>query len=685
MEQQIHKHRRVQDSNPQMRQTQLEEEICRLRTELERVEAEAHDARNALQSSEEFKSRLIACSRDCIKVLDLEGRLVFMNEGGMQVLELCDLGPLLNKPWIDVWESDCQNAVRVALEAAKAGGIGHFVGSFPTTRTKQMRWWDVVITPVRDANGQAHHLLSISRDITDQYLAEETFRSLVVGTASATGGEFFCALVRHTAAALRVRYAFVSECDDQKHAKVLAIWKDTGFSGNFEFDIVDTPCEKVLMGETQHYREGLQAIFPHDKGLSDWSADSYLGIPMLDPDGRVIGHIAVLDDKPMDFNAHSVDLLKIFASRAAAELKRQKAESLLQVALEQVRTLQKRAEAENIYLREEIRNEHNFEEMIGQHPALLALLKKIERVASTETTVLVQGETGTGKELIVRAVHNRSKRSGRPLVKVNCAAIPAGLVESELFGHVKGAFTGALERRIGRFEIADGGTLFLDEVGELPLDAQAKLLRTLQEQEFEPVGSNRTVHVDVRIIAATNRDLLEAVNAGRFRADLFYRINVLLMTVPPLRARSSDIPHLVTFFLQRFSKRSGKPISGVSVKTMNFLMRYAWPGNVRELQNVIERGVALCQGDVLKLDADLLPVEGQSAYSLDSTTSDIYSSSLLPLEEVERRHIVAVLKTTNGVIEGVKGAAKILRLHPNTLRSRMKKLNIGRDISHEIS
>src|SRR5262249_16882854 len=268
---------------------------------------------------------------------------------------------------------------------------------------------------------------------------------------------------------------------------------------------------------------------------------------------------------------------------------------------------QKKLEAENIYLQEEIRKEHNFEEIVGNSPALLEVLNKVETVAPTDSTVLVMGETGCGKELIARAIHNRSKRKSRPLVKVNCGAIPTGLVESELFGHMKGAFTGALERRTGRFELADGGTLFLDEVSELPLDTQVKLLRVLQEHEFEPLGSSRTIRVNVRIIAASNRDMEEALQEGRFRADLYYRLNVLPIVVPPLRERRSDIPLLTAFFVERFARQFGKHISGVAQETMDLLSRYDWPGNIRELQNVIERAVVLSRVPVLRLGSDLLP------------------------------------------------------------------------------
>jgi formate hydrogenlyase transcriptional activator len=288
-------------------------------------------------------------------------------------------------------------------------------------------------------------------------------------------------------------------------------------------------------------------------------------------------------------------------------------------------------------------------------------------------------------------------------VKVNCTAIPAGLVESELFGHVKGAFTGALERRVGRFELADGGTIFLDEIGELPLDTQVKLLRVLQEQEFEPVGSSRTIRVSVRIIAATNRDLEEAVREGRFRADLFYRLNVLTLRVPPLRERPGDIPLLAMFFLDRFAKKFGKQIEAVSKESMDRLVEYSWPGNIRELQNVIERGVVLCSGELLTMDAELFPLPanpGSIRPTVENSGIAARSTNLpLPpapqpspepppasdsLDEVEKRHILAVLERTKGKVEGPHGAATILNMNPSTLRSRMRKLGIparGRAIS----
>ena len=365
-----------------------------------------------------------------------------------------------------------------------------------------------------------------------------------------------------------------------------------------------------------------------------------------------------------------------------------------------------RLEAQNTYLQEEIRSEHNFGDILGNSDALLDVLRQVDQVAPADSTALIIGETGTGKELIARAIHDRSARKARPLVKVNCGAISAGLVESELFGHVKGAFTGALANRDGRFKVADGGTIFLDEVGELPLDTQVKLLRVLQEQEFEPIGSSKTAKVDVRIIAATNRDLSAAVAEGKFRRDLYYRLNVFPIHVPPLRERATDVPLLASFFLQRFAKKFGKPVKKVSEDTLRRLMSYTWPGNIRELQNVIERAVVLSSGPVLMLAEDFQPTPGARAASpagviargapspvsrrvedeapnLDLPAGRVGSpqpaaSAPSALEDVERRHIESVLAQTNWMIEGERGAAKFLNINPSTLRSRMQKLGIKR-------
>jgi formate hydrogenlyase transcriptional activator len=344
---------------------------------------------------------------------------------------------------------------------------------------------------------------------------------------------------------------------------------------------------------------------------------------------------------------------------------RKHAEQALQEALFEVEQLKNRLEIENVYLQEEIKTEYNFEEIVGQSEPLKKALRNVEQVAASDSTVLIYGETGTGKELIARAIHNLSGREERPLVKVNCGAISAGLVESELFGHEKGAFTGALQQRVGRFELADGGTIFLDEVSELPLETQVKLLRVLQEGEFERVGSSNPIRVNVRVIAATNRNLTEAVKKGSFRTDLFYRLNVFPIEVPPLRERKSDIPLLTNFFLTKFAKKINKQFKPISKDTMDRITSYPWPGNIRELQNVIERAVVLSQGSEIQIDESVLGLHVSSELTMDQT-----------LEDVERSHITSILEKTNWVIDGKKGAASILNLNPSTLRSRMQKLGI---------
>jgi formate hydrogenlyase transcriptional activator len=417
--------------------------------------------------------------------------------------------------------------------------------------------------------------------------------------------------------------------------------------------------------------------YANERRLAAEGVRSHCVVPLI-VRGKSIGTLNVASGDENRYSEADAEFLQEVANQVALAVENMQ-------SYEEIARLKARLEKENVYLQEEIRTEHNFEEIVGNSPALMAVLRKVEQVAPTDSTVLIYGETGTGKELIARALHNRSARKNRALVRVNCSAISAGLVESELFGHLKGAFTGAIERRVGRFELADGGTIFLDEIGELPLETQVKLLRVLQEQEFEPVGSSRPLRVDVRVIAATNRNLREAIEAGRFRSDLFYRLNVFPLELPPLRERRSDIPQLMALCISRFSKRFGKKVEGVSQDSMDRLMSYAWPGNVRELQNVLERAVVLSGGTTLRLDKDLVPVAASGEdleipeITAQETGPAAFISSTLPtLEEMERSHILAALQQAGGVVEGPKGAARILNLHPNTLRHRMSKFGIKR-------
>jgi transcriptional regulator with GAF, ATPase, and Fis domain len=527
--------------------------------------------------------------------------------------------------------------------------------------------------------------------------ASNVLLALAEGTSAATGDEFFRSLAKHAALALGARYAFASETLSELESRSLAYWEGTGFGEGFSYRFPGTPCQRVAAGHVCATSTNIQRLYPEDLWLQQISADSYIGVPMRNAAGKVLGHIAVLHTEPLEPTPEHLAILQIFAARGCAELERVQTDRALREAMSEVQRLRDRLQAENVYLQEEIRNEHNFEQLIGSSAPWQRLVKQIEAVAASESTVLITGETGTGKELVARALHARSSRRDRPLVKVNCGAISAGLVESELFGHAKGAFTGALQNRVGRFQLADGGTLFLDEVGELPLETQVKLLRALQEHEFEPVGSNETIRVNVRLIAATNRNLQQAVAEGRFRADLFYRLNVIPLEVPALRERRADISQLAMHFLQRSAKKAGKNVRGFATATLERMLRYNWPGNVRELENLIERGVVLSSGQLLELDAQVIGVAEDGAPSSrppstspeaapPPTTSRPAIATSEPsdrakpasLEEVERRHILAALERTGWVLEGADGAAKLLNLTPSTARSRMKRLGITR-------
>ncbi|MGD0617486.1 MAG: PAS domain S-box protein [Bryobacteraceae bacterium] len=921
---------------------------------------ERKNAEQALRDAEEFKSRLIACSQDCIKMLDLDGRLLWMNEGGMRALEICDVGPFVNTSWVRFWEGEDRKAAQAAVETARNGGTGRFTGYFATTATRQPRWWDVVVSPIRNAQGEPGSLLAVSRDVTEHERNEEALRdahlqvarseerwrsvfensaigvaltdlngrflatnpvyqkmvgyseeellalsfldithadyreinralaaellegkreqfqiekqyrrkdgaliwvrnnvSLVPGSEtmprfimalseditvrksaeealrnseervrlildSTAEGIFGCnpngtCLFCNSAAVRLLGYDDTSELlgknmhalehhtradgspypieecpiyigfqkGEGVHRDDEVYWRKDGTSFPVEFwshpvfqegrtlgavitfvDITERKqVEEALRKSEQRKRSVLEinnAIITNlteEALLSSISEALRPSIPfdrcaitLYQPERDTFRFMAVAGDLRSDYFQPGLEVRRaettagwvfdhqqplrrnLEEERPFANEKRLWAEGLrslcivplilrgksigtlsvvnrgkdpytdehaqflqevaVQVALaignmksyEEIATLKALLEKENVYLREEIRTAHNFEEIVGNSPALLAVLRTVEQVAPTDSTVLIYGETGTGKELIARAIHNRSARKDRALVSVNCSAISAGLVESELFGHLKGAFTGAIERRIGRFELANGGTIFLDEIGELPLETQVKLLRVLQEHEFEPVGSSRTQRVDVRVIAATNRNLREEVEAGRFRSDLFFRLNVLPLQLPPLRERPSDIPQLVALCVSRFAKRFGKKVEGVSRETMARLMSYPWPGNVRELQNVMERAIVLSAGPTLRLDKDLVPLAASEgilettaeAPAQENQPGTPSSSGLPTLEEVERSHILAALQQSDGVVDGPKGAARILNLHPNTLRHRMNKLGIKR-------
>lgn len=500
-------------------------------------------------------------------------------------------------------------------------------------------------------------------------------RAIVQGTAAIRGEHFFQSLVQYLAISLGVKASFAGEItSDRLLVRTLAAWVGDCFVDNFTFPLEGSPCKGVLSGEIQHYPDSIQETFPNNPLLKDLQARSYLAIPLQDQQGNVQGHLAVIDNKPLPADERELAIFHIFAARATAELiRRQTALQLDEIREREsrLRAERRRMEAEVAYLRDELRARSEFSEIVGESDAIWKVLRNIDLVANTDSTVLIQGETGTGKELVARAIHRNSKRSSGPFVRVNCASLPESLLESELFGHELGAFTGATQQRTGRFELADGGTILLDEIGEMSLAAQSRLLRVLQEQELERVGSSRTIRIDTRVLAATNRSLLEMVDEHAFREDLFYRLNVFPIHMPPLRERLEDIPTLVRYLLKKLAGRLGKAIDHVPDAVFAILKQYSWPGNVRELENIIERAMILTQGDTLQLASDVVPHARRRR--------DTRVNQLLTLNEVERQHIEFVLAHTHGVVAGPHGAAAILELNPNTLRSRMEKLGIKAD------
>jgi formate hydrogenlyase transcriptional activator len=397
--------------------------------------------------------------------------------------------------------------------------------------------------------------------------------------------------------------------------------------------------------------------------LNSMGMKSALLIP-LPIGGKLIGVLGAFSFQKRAWDSILISRLQKVGNVFGSALTRKRTDEQLQAAYSQISELKERLDEENIYLREEIKLSHSHTDVIGQSDAIRGVLKKAEQVASTDSVVLILGETGTGKELIARTIHGLSKRKDRPMVKVNCAAMPATLIESEMFGREKGAYTGALSREIGRFELADASTIFLDEIGEMPIELQAKLLRVLQDGEFERLGSSKTLHVDVRVIAATNRDLQAAVKNGKFREDLYYRLSVFPIEIPPLRDRREDIPALVWHILECLSKRMGRGVESIHHATLKAFQDYSWPGNIRELGNVIERYLILNPGPVFRAEVP--------------KSNDPSVPAGQKLDEIERHHIRQVLQNTRWRIRGKGGAAEILGLKPTTLEARMKKLGIFR-------
>ena len=628
---------------------------------------------------------------------------------------------------------------------------------------------------------------------------DEALRTILEGTAIEMGPRFFAALVENLAKALHTHGAWVTEyLEDSRRLRALAFWMGGEWVQDYEKAIGGTPCEAVVThARLVHYPDKVLELFPDDEDITTIGAVSYLGVPLLGLDGKVLGHLAVLDRRPMPESPRSLALFHIFAARAAAELQRLRAEGEVRAREEKLgrlfdsamdaileldrnlvvkhanratekvfhcscdeltgksfshflpedvstklgrliqeldsrpvgqqylwipggfkavcrggreflaeatlsrfevqrepfytlilRNVNERLEAERRihaltaeaeYLKEEIKALHNFEEILGKSPSLLRVLNAVHQVAETDATVLILGETGTGKELIARAIHAASRRRAKPFVKVNCATLPATLIESELFGHEKGAFTGATLRRDGRFALADGGTIFLDEIGELPIDLQSKLLRVLQEGEFEMLGSSVTRRADVRVLAATNRDLRQAAQDGRFREDLFYRLNVFPIELPPLRERCDDIPVLAWAFARKFAQKMGRTLHPLSAENVGRLKAYRWPGNVRELENVIERAVITARDGCLDLELALPESTCPAASGFQARGEEPSGfRTAHEMEALERSNLILALESARWRVAGENGAAHRLGINPSTLTSRMKALRIQR-------
>jgi PAS domain S-box-containing protein len=649
----------------------------------------------------------------------------------------------------------------------------------------------------------------VSADEQPARVDPEVLHEIVLGTSAETGEAFFAELVKHLARALGTKCAWVTEwLAERRRLRALSFWVEGGYFGDYEYDIANTPCETVITERRLvHVPDRLLELYAGDPDLKPLGAVSYLGVPLLDTGGQILGHLGVLHDKPLPEDPRAMAVFNIFKGRAAAELRRIRRDQelrdrekelsllidsardaiveldgelrlarmnraaretfkcdtteaignafasflteecrdkLLHLAgrlgeeprgrqslwipggIEAVdsrgavfpveatlsrfeldgrpfytlilRNVNELAEAEERirslmdeteYLRAEINALEGRADIIGESEALRRVLSDVERVAAGDTTVLVTGETGTGKELIARAVHQRSPRAGKPLIKVNCAAIHANLQESEFFGHEKGAFTGATRRREGRFKLADGGTIFLDEVGEMPLELQAKLLRVLQEGEFEPVGASRSEKIDVRVIAATNKDLEAMVEAGAFRRDLLYRLNVFPIHAPPLRERGDDVVLLAEAFARRLAAERGRSVRPLAESARARLKAYGWPGNVRELENVIERAfITSTDGRTLNLERALPEAGGRTepqgaggaAARLGAEPagggSRVFTAK--EMEELERTNLIRALERSAWKVSGAGGAAEALGLSPSTLASRMKSLGVAR-------
>jgi formate hydrogenlyase transcriptional activator len=633
---------------------------------------EQRAAMEVLRRQDQQLRSIVEGVRDyAIYLLDVDGNVVTWNPGAERIKGY-SAEEIIGKHFSRFFTHEDVERDRPAALLRLAAHKGRVEEESWRVRKDGSRFWaSVVLTALHDNAGAVNGFAKVTRDFTDRKRAEEAVmlqlssallanmdvRKLLAAISASIGD-----VIPHDVATL----GLYDEATGSLAVQFLGPDESGMSRGEVRLRLNNSPA-----GESFRTREPVsldrladsQFGFDGTRHLTELGMQSACFVPLIHR-GSSIGTLAVASRMEAAFTQREVEMLSDIAGQVAMAVNNA-------VAFRQIADLRDRLSQEKRYLEEEINLENRFEDIIGESTGLRQVLKDIETVAPTDATVLIQGETGTGKELLARALHRLSPRSERTFVKLNCAAIPAGLLESELFGHEKGAFTGAIARKIGRLELAHEGTLFLDEVGEMPLDLQPKLLRALQEREFERLGGTRPIHVNVRLIAATNRDLARMVAEKQFRADLFYRLKVFPISSPPLRDRGSDIPVLVRHFVTMHSRRMGKVIETIPDETMEALKRWKWPGNIRELENLLERAVILTRGSVLYVPLSELEQEDEDETEADGITTPT-------LHAAEREHILRVLRDAKGQIGGPDGAAARLGLKRTTLNSKLKKLNIER-------
>jgi len=630
---------------------------------------ERHRVQEALRLSEERFRRLTSEVTDyAIFMLDPEGKVKTWNEGAQRIKGYHP-DEIIGQHFSCFYLVEDVERGKPAEELAMAARKGRVENEGWRVRKDGSRFWaNVVLTALHDETGKLIGFTKVTKDITERKRVRESFLFEVTHTLLSNLD------ITKLLAAIGVCIRHVKDFDYatlslyEAETKMLrgqsvgaAPGRDSLPSGIL-LSITGSPDGWVYVSAKPLILKGTPGEhFPFElaEHLTRQSVKSGCWVPLIGREGP-FGTLNLFSCQPGSFSDADLQALLQLGSQIAVALDNA-------LAYRRMADLNARLEKEKRYLEDELRISSSFEEIIGESKALKLVLKQIETVAPTDSTVLILGETGTGKEQIARAVHDLSPRHHRAFIKVNCASVPGGLLESELFGHEKGAFTGAIAQRIGRFELAHQGTLFLDEIGEIPLDLQPKLLRVLQERQFERLGNSRTLTTDVRIVAATNRDLGKLVATGQFRSDLYYRLSVFPVLLPPLRERTEDIPLLVNYFLSRFAKSMGKAIDTVSQDTMQAVIRYPWPGNIRELEHLIERAVILSPGPELRIPSSALAYGDEAIPKTSSTMLD-----------VEREHILRVLRETKGKIGGPGGAAERLGMNRTTLNSRLQKLKISR-------